>query len=42
LHHQDGNKPTKKTQHTLVSTIENIWNQSHVEGQEKFGDVIQT
>jgi hypothetical protein len=34
--------PQEGQRHTLPSTIENIWNQSHVEGQKKFGDIIQT
>jgi hypothetical protein len=34
--------PQERQQHTLINTIEDIWNQSHVEGREKFGNAIQT
>jgi hypothetical protein len=32
--------PQKRQQHTLINTIEDIGNQSHVEGREKFGNAI--
>jgi len=32
----------QEKQHTLTNTIEDIWNQSHVEGQEKSGNAMQT
>jgi hypothetical protein len=32
--------PQKRQQRTLINTIEDIGNQSHVEGREKFGNEI--
>jgi len=34
--------PKERQQHTLTNTIEDVWNQSHAEGQKKSRNAIQT